>query len=593
MNNGSVLPIEAGLAFLLTPVGSQRISTAEDLSEEQRLFLETAQQFMEKEVISRNEAIEHLDYGLLKSLMRSAGDVGLLAVDIPEKYGGLGLDKTTSALVSEAVSVQGSFAVTFGAHVGIGALPIVIFGTEDQKTRYLPTLATGEKLAAYCLSEPGSGSDAMGAKTTARRDGDAFVLTGVKQWISNAAIADVFIVFAQIDGRLFSAFIVERHWAGVSIGKEESKMGLKGSSTCQLILEDVRVPIANLLGDPGRGSVIAFNILNVGRYKLGVSAGGAAKRALTHATQYAAERKQFQTPIIQFPAIREKLARIATFIFANESMGWRLCGALDARISGLDRSGDDYSRLSAEILKDYTIECSMLKVFASEGVWQALDEALQIHGGYGYTREYPIEQPLRDSRVNRIFEGTNEINRLLVPGTLFKRVLQGKLNLMPVMASVEAEIATGQPACPPDDVDDLVLEKFMIEQAKKAFIYTSGAAAQKHMADLDQQQEILLRLSDMLMHIWAADSTITRVQQYSERFGREKTGSRRAVVRVVATEAYRLVCESARDLACHLAANPEKMIAGIGRLCPYVASDLIAARRQVAEHVAAAGRYPY
>jgi len=517
---------ETGVGFLLTPACRHRILIPEAFSDDQRMFLRTAEEFMEKEILSRNEAIEHLDYEVLRKLMRKAGELGLLSIDIPEAYGGLGLDKTTSALVSEAMAAQGSWAVTFGAHVGIGTLPIVIFGTEQQKTKYLPGLATGESIAAYCLSEPGSGSDAMGAKTTAVREGDVYILNGVKQWISNANIADVLIVFAQVDGRLFSAFIVDRNTPGVSIGVEEKKLGLKGSSTAQVILEDVRVPASNLLGEIGRGSVIAFNILNIGRYKLGVGSNGVAKRGISDAVRYARDRKQFQTAIVEFPAIREKLARSAALVFATDAMAWRLCGAMDARLKALDAGDPDHWKHAVEVLKDFTIECSMLKIFGSEAVAFVLDEALQIHGGYGYTREYPIEQPLRDVRVNRIFEGTNEINRLLVPGTLFKRVMQGKLNLMPVMMALEAEVKAGETAVPPSEGEPLALEAFMTEQAKKVFIYTAGAAAQKFMADLDRQQELLLGLADMLTDVWAADSTLTRVAQSLVSMGAEKAKGR-------------------------------------------------------------------
>jgi alkylation response protein AidB-like acyl-CoA dehydrogenase len=589
----SAIEPESGVGFLLTPATSHRILSPDNFSDEQRMFLRTAEEFMEKEVLPKNEAIEHLDYALLRKLMRKAGDLGLLSIDIPEAYGGLGMDKTTSALVSEAVSVQGSFAVTFGAHVGIGTLPIVIFGTEDQKSRYLPGLATGQKLAAYCLSEPGSGSDAMGAKTTAVLEGDTWVLNGVKQWITNAAIADVFIIFAQVDGRLFSCFIVDRETPGVTIGVEEKKLGLKGSSTAQVILEDVRIPAANLLGEVGRGSVIAFNILNIGRYKLGIGSGGVAKRGLMNAVRYAQDRQQFKTPIVQFPAIREKLARSAAFIFANDSMSWRLCGAMDARIAQLHESDPDDWKSAVEVLKDFTIECSMLKVYGSEGVGYVLDEALQIHGGYGFTREYPIEQPLRDVRVNRIFEGTNEINRLLVPGTLFKRVMQGKLNLMPVMMALEAEVKSGVATEVPDGAAPLALETFMNEQSKKVFTYAAGAAAQKYMADLDRQQELLLALADMLTDVWASDSTLARVHQYVADHGPEKARSRLAVARVVCTDAYRKVAARAREIACHLANNPARMVAGIDRLAPYVPTDLIAARSEIADAVVAANRYPF
>lgn len=583
-----------GAGFLLEPVGATPIFTPERFSDEQRMFYETALDFMAKEVAPVNERIETMEEGLLPKLIREAGDLGMLGIDVPEQYGGLGLDKTTSALVGEALVTQASFAVAMGVQTGIGTLPILIFGSEDQKRRYLPSLVTGERISAYCLSEPGSGSDALGAKTTAVRDGDVYVLNGVKQWISNAGFADVFIVFAQVDGDKFTAFIVDRELPGVSTGAEEKKMGLKGSSTRQVILEDVRVPVDNLLGEIGRGHVIAFNILNIGRYKLGIAAVGAGRAALKHALDYAAERRQFDTRLIDFPAIREKVARMATIIYGTESMGYRLTGMLDDRIEALDKSAPDHWKQAVDIIKDYTIEASILKVQGSEGVSVVLDEALQIFGGYGFTSDYPIEQQVRDSRVNRIFEGTNEINRMLIPGTLLKRVMQGAINLMPTVAAVEAEVKSNQSAEPPtDDGDPLALARFMTEQAKKAFLFIAGAAVQKYMAHLDRQQELLMVMADMVIDVFVADSVVARVAQRVEQLGAEKAAPQLAIARVTATEAYRRNAGRARDLAGHLGRNPAGMIAGIDRLCPYVPQDLIAARRVIAEHLVNVGRYRF
>lgn len=584
--------VQQGVGFLMEPAGSRPVFTPRQFSDEQRMFYKTALDFMEKEVLAVNERLEHMEAGLLPELIRKAGEVGLLSIDIPEEYGGLGLDKTTSALVGEAMALQGSFAVATGVQTGIGTLPIVIFGTDEQKQRYLPKLATGELISAYCLTEPGSGSDAMGAKTTAVRDGDDWILTGVKQWISNAGFADVLIVFAQVEGKL-TAFIVDADAPGVSTGAEEKKLGLKGSSTRQVILEGVRVPGNNLLGDIGRGHVIAFNILNIGRYKLGISSTAIAKWAIGKALDYAADRKQFKTRIIDFPAIREKLARMATRTYAAESMGWRLCGMIDQRIEALDEGAADHWKQAVDVIKDYAIEASILKVFGSEGLGFVLDEALQIHGGYGFTSEYPIEQPYRDARVNRIFEGTNEINRMLIPGTLFKRVMQGRLNLMPLMQSVEAEVREGDAAVPPEDDAPLALERFLCAQAKKVFIFTAGAAVQRHMADLDRQQELLIALADMVIAVWAADSTLGRVAQELAEDGPDKAAARLAVARVVVTESYRVVAEQARDLAGYLAKNPQGMLRGIDKLAPYVPVDLVSARRTVSARLVDAGRYPF
>ncbi|MCB9540817.1 MAG: acyl-CoA dehydrogenase family protein [Myxococcales bacterium] len=585
--------ILGGAGFLLEPAGTRPIFTPEAFSDEQTLFYRTALEFMEREVLPKNERIEKMEDGLLPTLIGKAGELGILGIDVPEQYGGLGLDKTTSALVGEALAMQASFAVALGVQTGIGTLPILIFGTEEQKHRYLPALVTGSKISAYCLSEPGSGSDALGARTTAVRDGDAYVLNGVKAWISNAGFADVYIVFAQVDGDKFTAFIVERGAPGLSTGAEEKKMGLKGSSTRQVILDGVRVPIDNVLGQIGQGHVIAFNILNIGRYKLGIAGAGGGKAALKFALDYAGERKQFGTRLIDFPAIREKLARMATSIYTTETMGYRLTGMLDGRIEALDKEAPDHWKLAADIIKDYAIECSILKVQGSEGVSAVLDEALQIFGGYGFTSDYPIEQRLRDSRVNRIFEGTNEINRMLIPGSLFKRVMQGRLNLMPAVAAVEAEVRAAEPASPPDGDDTMALARFMTEQAKKVFLFTAGAAVQKYMASLDQQQELLMIMADMVIDVFGADSVVARVGQRIAALGEEKTAPHRAVALVVTTEAYRRVAERARDVAGHIARNPGKMIAGIDRLAPYVPVDLIGARRAVAEHLIAMDRYRF
>ncbi len=585
--------VQGGAGFLMEPAGSRRVFTPEGFSDDQRMFYEAAREFMEREVLPQNERIEAMEPGVMPELLRKAGAQGLLSVEIPEAYGGLGLDKVTAALVGEAIAIQGSFAVAHGVQIGIGTLPILIFGTDEQKARYLPDLATGEKISAYCLTEPGSGSDALGAKTTAVLDGDAYVLNGVKQWISNAGFADVLIVFAQLEGR-FTAFIVDRGLLGVDTGAEEKKLGLKGSSTRQVILDDVRVPAENLLGEPGKGAVIAFNILNIGRYKLGIASVAVAREGLNHALSYAGERRQFDTRLVDFPALREKLANMASDIYAGESMGWRLVGLLDERIEALSKDDPAHWQQAVRIIKDYAIECSILKVYASEMVGSVLDEALQIHGGYGFTSEYPIEQPYRDARVNRIFEGTNEINRMLIPGTIFKRVMQGKLNFLPVAGRVEAEVKAGAiAAAPADDETPLALERFMCEQAKKVFFFTSGAAAQKHMADMDRQQELLMALADMVIDVWVADSTLARVAQYVDANGPESTAGHSAIARVVVTGCYRRITGRAKELAGFLAKRPSRMCAGIDRLAPYVPVNLVAARRAVAESLCEAGRYRF
>lgn len=419
MSNKTKQMIKGG-SFLIEEGDASRVYTPEDYTSEQKMIAKTTDEFVENEVLPQVEYLEKHEFDRSVKLLKQAGELGLLGADVPEEYGGLVLDKITSALIAEKMSRAGGFSITHGAHVGIGSLPIVLFGTEEQKQAYLPALAVGEKIAAYALTEPGSGSDALGARTTARlnAEGTHYVLNGEKQWITNAGFADVFVVYAKIDGDKFSAFIVERQFPGVSVGPEEKKMGIKSSSTRTLILEDALVPKENVLGEIGKGHVIAFNILNIGRYKLGVGAVGAGKRALEITSQYVNQRQQFKTPIAKFSLTQEKLATMASKLYATESSVYRTVGLFEDHMGQLSEEQQKDGKQIAASIAEYAIECSLNKVFATESLDYIVDEGVQLHGGYGFMSEYEIERLYRDSRINRIFEGTNEINRLLVPGKL-------------------------------------------------------------------------------------------------------------------------------------------------------------------------------
>lgn len=511
-----------GGSFMIEDVNHQTIITPEDFTEEHRMIAQTTEDFVEGEIAPRDEEIEKLNYELTADLLRKAGELGLLGAEVPEAYGGLGLDKVSSTLISEKLTKASAFALSVGAHVGIGTLPIVYFGTEAQKQKYLPSLASGEKIAAYCLTEPSSGSDALGAKTTATlsEDGEYYILNGTKQFITNAGFADVFIVYAKVDGKDFSTFIVERTMEGVSIGPEEKKMGIKGSSTCPLILEDVKVPVENLLWEVGKGHLIAFNILNIGRFKLAVGCVGASKDTIELAAKYANERTQFGKKISSFPLIGKKLAEMNTKTYVLESMAYRTAGLFDVGLAEVDHASENVGYQSAKAIAEYQLECSINKVFGSETLDFVVNEGVQIHGGYGFIQEYRVERNYRDSRINRIFEGTNEINRLLIPGTLIKRAMKGELPLMQKAMALQSELM--QPI--PSQVFEGTLdqETHLLAMAKKIFLMAGAQAIQKYQMKLEEQQEILSHLADMMIQVYAMESALLRTRKMIERSGEDK-----------------------------------------------------------------------
>ncbi|HEX7002819.1 MAG TPA: acyl-CoA dehydrogenase family protein [Trueperaceae bacterium] len=565
----------SGGSFLIERHRADEIQTPESLDDELRMVGNTARQFVEREILPRFDELEGLDYDLSREKLARAGELGLLGIDVPEAYGGIDLSKTASLLVAEKLAASGSFNVTFNAHTCIGTLPIVYFGTEKQKAEYLPKLASGEWVAAYCLTEPGSGSDARAAKTRAALsdDGSVYRLTGTKMWITNAGFADLFIVFAQVDGDKFTAFLVERDTVGLSFGAEERKMGIKGSSTRQVILEDAPVPVDNVLGEIGKGHRIAFSILNLGRLKLAAGAVGGAKEMLRLASRYAQDREQFGVPIARFGLIREKIGTMATNAYALESAVYRVAGEVDSRLSGRE---SDAERLTA--LDEYVIEYSLIKVYGSEILDEIIDETLQTFGGNGYSAEYPVELAYRNSRINRIFEGTNEINRLLVSGQLLKRALQGRLDLM---ESGQAALQ-GKRAPAPDVPGELADAALAVEGMKRAALLVATAAALTYGEKLEGQQEVLARAADMVALTYLAESGLLR----AERLLHSAPGVERSRRSVLLARAYAF---SAVDRARILAAEALRRIPGgvdhrqaLAAHLPEHAVDVIGLHREAA-----------
>ncbi|MFA8437380.1 acyl-CoA dehydrogenase family protein [Pueribacillus sp. YX66] len=585
--------LKQGGSFLVEETTPEEIITPEDFTEEQKMIAKTASDFLEKEVLPVHEKLENHEFEHSVELMKKAGELGLLSADVPEKYNGLGLDKISSSLITESMSGAGGFGITHGAHVGIGSLPIVYFGNEEQKKKYLPKLATGELIAAYALTEPSSGSDALSAKTTAvlNEEGTHYILNGEKQWISNAGFADVFVVYAKIDGEKFSAFIVEREFEGVSTGVEEQKMGIKSSSTRTLILEDAKVPKENLLYEAGKGHVIAFNILNVGRYKLAVGNVGGAKRGIELAVKYANERKQFNTPISSFGMIQEKLANMATKTYAAESSTYRTVGLFEQRFQTLSEEELEDGTAVAKAIAEYAVECSLNKFFASEVLDYVADEAVQIHGGYGFMDEYEVSRMYRDSRINRIFEGTNEVNRLLVPGTLIKKAMKGELPLLQKAQELQSEIMSMMP----EEVgtEPLEQEKYLIKMAKKVFLAVAGMALQKFAQKIEHEQEILANAADIVSEIYAMESAVLRTEKAINKDGLEKAKQKLLLTEVFCQEAFNKIEAHAKESLLYVEEgdNLRMMLSVLRKLTRHNPINVIAKKREIADAIIEAERY--
>ena len=582
-----------GGEWLLQAADAGSVFTPEQLTEEHRLIGRTAQEFVDNEVLPLLDRLEDKDWALARTLVRKGAELGLLGVDVPEAYGGLGLDKVTSLVVSEKLARSASFGATFGAHANLTILPLMLFGSEPQKQKYLPRLLSGELVGAYGLSESGSGSDALGARTKATRQPDgSFVLNGEKMWITNGGFADLFVVFAKIDGEQFTAFLVERTF-GVKSGKEEHKMGLHGSSTTPLIFQDVKVPADNVLGEVGKGHKVAFNVLNFARFKLGAMCGGGAATAITESAKYAATRRQFGQPIATFGAIRHKLGEMVVKTYAIESLLYRTAGLVDARIAATPHDPTDGSAALAAF-EEYAVESSIAKVAGSESLDYVLDENIQIHGGNGFVRDYPAERHYRDARVNRIFEGTNEINRLLIPGMLIRRALKGDLPLIPAAKALQDELL-GPPAASTMG-DDAVLgdERRAIEAFKKTALMLFGLAMQTYGQKLTDEQEVLMHLADITMAVYAAESATLRALSVSGRKDR-KASLHADAARVFVSDAALRIDASARQALAAMSDGDtlRTMLAALRRILKVTPINTVVARRRLADETVARGGYPF
>ena len=584
-----------GGSFLISDATPADCFFPEDFSDEHRQIAQTTADFAINEVVPVSDAIEAKEFTVTRRLLREASELGLTSVDIPEEYGGLEMDKVTSAIVAENIAKQGSFCVAFSAHVGIGTLPLVWYGTPEQKQKYLPKLATGEYIGAYALSESTSGSDALNARTRAvlSADGTTYTLNGEKMWITNAAMADIFTVFAKCavpgskDEKL-TAFLVEKGTPGFTVGHEEHKLGIRGSSTCPLILADCKIPAANLLGEVGKGHHIAFNILNIGRYKLGATVLGASKLALNQAIQYSKERKAFGKSICEFGLIQEKLADSAAGVFAGEALCYRTIGMIDTALAGVAKN--DTAEIQKRI-EDYAVECSIVKVWASEMYDMVADHIVQIFAGYGYVEEYPAERHYRDSRINRIFEGTNEINRLIISGWILKSAMSGKLALMPAIKALMDEVMSG-PVAKEEREGALAAEFDLLANAKKLTLFAAGAATQRYMQKLVEEQEVMGALADMITEVFTMESTILRAQKIAAK-NPAATPIPIALARLYAAKAMDTIELAGRKVIAAVAEGDglRTQMAILRRLAKHDPADTISLRRQVAAHMVKAGKY--
>ncbi|MBW2343714.1 MAG: acyl-CoA dehydrogenase family protein [Deltaproteobacteria bacterium] len=578
--------IFAGGEFLITDVAPEDVFTPEDFTDEHKMIYETGSDFIEKEIMPIVDKLEEKDHDLVLKLLGKAGELGLLGTDVQEEHGGLGLDKVSTTIVAEVMGPAGSFSVVYSAHTGIGTLPIVYFGNEEQKAKYLPKLASGEWCGAYCLTEPGAGTDALSAKTKAvlSEDGKYYILNGEKMFITNAGWANTFILYAKVDGEDFTGFIVEKDFPGVSTGKEETKMGVHGSSTRPVILEDAKIPVENVLFEIGKGHKIAFNILNIGRWKLGASCVGGCKRCLTDAVKYANGRIQFKVPISSFGMIKTKLTNMAVRTYMSESMMYRLASMFDDKLALLDAEAKKSGAENAKAIEEYAAECSITKVYGSETLDFCVDEYVQILGGYGFCADYPAERYYRDSRINRIWEGTNEINRMLVPGTMMKRAMQGRLNLLQAAQAVAGDLMTYSPLSVELPDTPLALQEHIVKMSKKLALMVAGVAAQKFGAKLDREQEVLAKIADIVIEIFAMESGLLRTLKIISRDGEKKAKYQIAAVKVYVDEMIPRIESWAKQIISYVEEGDmlRTQLAGIKKL-----------KREIADRIIDLEAYPF
>jgi butyryl-CoA dehydrogenase len=584
----------SGGSFLLEERKPDEVFTPEDFTEQHQLIGQTAEEFAVNEILPNAEKMEHKDFSITRDLLKKAGDLGLSSAEIPEAYGGLEMDKVTAAVIADHIAKYAGFATTWGGHTGIGTLPIVYFGTEEQKKKYLPRLGAGEIVGAYALSEASSGSDALNCRARAQLspDGTHYILNGEKMWITNAGFADLFTVFAKVDGEKFTAFLVERTFPGFSVGAEEHKMGIRGSSTCPLILNDCKVPAENMLGEIGKGHVIAFNILNVGRFKLGAMCVGGARVALENSIGYAKQRKAFNKVIADFGLVREKLANMATLIYVGEALVYRTVGMMDVALAEVDKSSADAAKETRKAIEEYAVECSIIKVWGSEMIDYVADETMQIFGGYGFVEEYPAERAYRDARINRIFEGTNEINRLIITGFLLKRAMSGQLPLMPAIKKLMDEVLAG-PGVGEELEGPLADERKLVAQAKKLGLFVSGSATQKYMQAIQDQQEVMGAIADIVIETYAMESAVLRAQKMVESKGEGAAALAIAMTRVYLAQAMDKIESAAKKIIAAVAEGDmlRTQLAILRRLAKHEPFNTIELRQQIAQKVIERGKF--